>query len=238
MLSEAHIEAVRNSLMFRDLAPALLEGLLQRGSLVRLSRGETLFVQGDRADHIFIVLEGLMKLGRITSAGDDIVVAVYGAGESFGEAAALKGGEYPVTVEAAEDAVLFRLAARTIAEQIRQHPEIAMAMLASTFRHNRELVMEIEDIKGHTGAQRLATFLVALAPVEEGASTFSLPYDKGLIAKRLGMKPESLSRSIANLRPLGVSVRGGHVSVADLGRLREYVESDRSAKQQATTPCA
>ncbi len=237
MLGKAHVKTLRNSLMFRDLPPALLEDLLRRGGLARLSRGETLFVQGDRARSIFIVLEGLMKLGRITSAGDDIVVAVYGPGESFGEAAALKGGKYPVTVEAVEDAVLFQIAAKTIAEQIRQHPEIAMAMLASTFRHNRELVMEIEDIKGHTGAQRLATFLLALAPVQEGASAFALPYDKGLIAKRLGMKPESLSRSIANLRPLGVSVRGGHVSVADLGRLREFAESDRPGRKQAT-PCA
>ncbi len=236
MFSERHIKVLRESLMFRDLSEPLLEHLLRHGNLTRLSRGETLFVQGDRAESIYIVLSGLMKLGRITSSGDDIVVAIYAQGESFGEAAALKGGIYPVTVEAVEDSELFHVTARTISEQIRHHPEMAMAMLASTFRHNRELVLEIEDIKGHNGAQRLATFLVALAPVEEGASTFALPYDKGLIAARLGMKPESLSRSISNLRSAGVTVRGGHVSVADVARLKAFIDTDRPGRKQAT-PC-
>ncbi len=237
MFSDKHAKILRNSLMFRDLSAPLLDDLLRKGSLTRLSRGETLFVQSDRAESIFVVLEGLIKLGRITSSGDDIVVAIYPQGESFGEAAAMKGGTYPVTVEAVEETVLFQVTAKAIAEQIRNHPEMAMAMLASTFRHNHELVLEIETIKGHNGAQRLATFLVALAPVEEGASTFALPYDKGLIAARLGMKPESLSRSISNLRVAGVTVRGGHVSVADLDRLKDFIDSDRPGRKQAT-PCA
>lgn len=233
MLDEKNVRTLRESLLFRDIAPPLLDDLLPQGSVSRLSRGETLFVQGDPAGSIYVVLDGLVKLGRITQSGDDIVVAVYSRGESFGEAAALKGGAYPVTVEAVEDATLFQITARTIAEQVRNHPEVAMAMLASTFRHNHELVLEIEDIKGHTGAQRLATFLVALAPREEGASTFALPYDKGLIAARLGMKPESLSRSISNLRAHGVAVRGQHVSVADLGRLKEFISADRQGKGRA-----
>ncbi len=237
MLDEAHVIVLRNSLLFRDIAKPLLDDLLGQGSVCAMARGETLFVQGDRADSIFIVLDGWMKLSRITQSGDDIVVAVYSQGESFGEAAAMKGGVYPVTVEAVEDSVLFQITAKTIAHYIRTHPEMAMAMLSSTFRHNHELVLEIEDIKGHNGAQRLATFLVALAPTDEGASTFSLPYDKGLIAARLGMKPESLSRSISNLRAQGVTVRGQHVSVADLGRLKEFIGSDRPSKGR-TAPCA
>jgi len=237
MLTDEHFQVLRDSLLFRDIAMPLLRDLLGAGSVCTLTRGETLFIQGDKAESIYIVLDGWVKLGRITQSGDDIVVAVYSRGESFGEAAAMKGGVYPVTVEVVEDATLFQVTAKTIAEKIGTHPEMAMAMLASTFRHLHELVLDIEVIKGHNGAQRLATFLVALAPVEEGASTFSLPYDKGLIAARLGMKPESLSRSISNLRGQGVTVRGGHVSVADVARLRDFIDMDRSGKNRAA-PCA
>ena len=162
---------------------------------------------------------------------------MYSRGESFGEAAALQSGVYPVTVEAVEDSLLFHITARNISDHFRENPELAMAMLASTFRHNHELVMEIEDIKGYTAAQRLATFLVALAPVDHGACTFLLPYDKGLIAGRLGMKPESLSRSFSNLRNIGVTIRGGHVSVADLDQLKVFSDSERQSDLRAA-PCA
>ncbi len=237
MFDQNQIEVVRRSLLFRDVPEPLIERLLRDGRLSRIDRGETLFVQGDRAEFIYVVVEGLVKLSRITPAGDDIVVAVYAAGESFGEAAALKGGVYPVTVEAAENSLLFQISARCISRHIGDHPELAMAMLASTFRHLHELVVEVEDLKGQTGAQRLAAFLTALAPAKEGPCSFSLPYDKGLIAGRLGMKPESLSRSFANLRREGVTIRGGQVSVADMGRLRALSEAERPARKQAA-PCA
>ena len=57
----------------------------------------------------------------------------------------------------------------------------------------------------------------------------TLPYDKTLIAGRLGMKPESLSRAFARLRELGVRVKQHHAAIADVGRLREYVEEDKVA---------
>jgi hypothetical protein len=50
-----------------------------------------------------------------------------------------------------------------------------------------------------------------LAPVEHGCCVIALPYDKNLIAARLGLKPESLSRAFANLRSVGVAVHAAHV---------------------------
>ncbi|MCP5088785.1 MAG: Crp/Fnr family transcriptional regulator [Rhodobacteraceae bacterium] len=237
MLDKNDIKMLRNSVLFQDVPLVLLDDLLVNGSKRKLARGETLFVQGDPATCLYVVLSGWIKLGRLTPAGEDIVVAVYTKGESFGEAAALMGGTYPVTVEAAEDSVVYQITARTVADAIRTNPELAMAMLAATFRHNHELVLEIEDMKGHTAAQRLATFLVALAPVARGSCTFTLPYDKGLIAARLGMKPESLSRSFANLRSDGVTVQRGNVSVDDLDILKEFITAERSTKPKSLPNC-
>ncbi len=237
MLDKNDIKMLRNSVLFQDVPLVLLDDLLVNGSKRKLARGETLFVQGDPATCLYVVLSGWIKLGRLTPAGEDIVVAVYTKGESIGEAAALMGGTYPVTVEAAEDSVVYQITARTVADAIRTNPELAMAMLAATFRHNHELVLEIEDMKGHTAAQRLATFLVALAPVARGSCTFTLPYDKGLIAARLGMKPESLSRSFANLRSDGVTVQRGNVSVDDLDILKEFITAERSTKPKSLPNC-
>jgi CRP-like cAMP-binding protein len=112
---------------------------------------------------------------------------------------------------------------------MKSRPELATAIVASTFRHLHSLIAQVEQLKAHTGAQRVAEFLLELCPVDEGACAVTLPYDKVLIAGRLGMKPESLSRAFARLRGTGVMVRQNHAAIADVEKLREYVEEDRAA---------
>jgi CRP-like cAMP-binding protein len=89
-------------------------------------------------------------------------------------------------------------------------------------RHLHSLVNQVEQLQTRSSAQRLAQFLVSLAPVEDGSAVIVLPYDKSLIAHRLGMKPESLSRAFARLRAQGVSADGNRVLVEDIFTLKEY----------------
>jgi hypothetical protein len=56
-----------------------------------------------------------------------------------------------------------------------------------------------------------------------------LPYDKVLIAGRLGLTPESLSRAFARLRSIGVVVDASHVVVKDVAKLRQLANDDRSS---------
>ena len=227
MISEMDIATIKKSVLFQNVPAGKLRKLVGQSKKRKIERGKTLFIQGDPAKHMFVVLSGWVKLARITPAGEDVVVAVYSEGESFGEAAALKGGVFPVTVEAATDCILLQVKASTIEAELRKDPDLALAMLSCTFRHLHELVLEIEEIKALNGAQRLATFLTTLAPVTTGSCTFSLPYDKILIAGRLGMKPESLSRSFANLREHGVTVRRQSVAIADLDQLRRFAKAEK-----------
>ena len=88
-------------------------------------------------------------------------------------------------------------------------------MIASTSQHMHHLAQQVEQLKAQTGVQRLAEFLVSLCPRDGGECTIALPYDKILIAGRLGLKPESLSRAFAKLRSVGVDVHASHVVVRD-----------------------
>jgi CRP-like cAMP-binding protein len=106
-------------------------------------------------------------------------------------------------------------------------PDIALAMIASTSQHLHLLVQQVEQLKAQSGIQRVAEFLAALCPAETGPHTIALPYDKALIAGRLGLKPESLSRAFAKLRSVGVEVRAAHVVVKDISRLRDVADNER-----------
>jgi CRP-like cAMP-binding protein len=190
------------------------------------ARGETIFFQGEPARTLYIVLEGWVKLYRIAPTGGEAVVGVFTEGQSFGEAVVMKRGDYPVAAEAATDCRLMQINASAVFDMMRRHPEIVGSILASMYAHYHELVAQIEQLKAQTGAQRLSEFLLELCPVESGGCTVRLPYDKALIAGRLGMKPESLSRAFGRLRKLGVTVSHNSAAIADVARLREFAGQD------------
>ncbi len=219
-------EAIQQSILFGSLPPDLAATLVERSTVRTVHRGEMLFLQGEPAEHVYVVLEGWVKLFRMTPQGAEAIVSVFTKGGSFGEAVAFRGDVYPVSAEGATDARLLQVRAGIVLDLMRERPEVALAILGATFLHLHRLVREMEQLKALNGAQRLAEFLLDLAPVDAGSCTLTLPYDKSLIAGRLGMKPESLSRAFARLRSCGVTVNQNRLAIADLGALRDLVDED------------
>jgi hypothetical protein len=102
-------------------------------------------------------------------------------------------------------------------------------MIASTSQHLHHLVQQVEQLKAQSGVQRVAEFLASLCQIDHGPAMIALPYDKVLIAARLGLKPESLSRAFAKLRTIGVEVSASHVAIRDVARLYQLATDDRVA---------
>lgn len=216
----------RSSPLLRTIPNPVVTSLLAGAAVHEFDRNSTIFLQGERARAIYIVAEGWVKLYRISPNGSEAVVAVFTKGSSFGEGVAFRHDNYPVTAEAATDCKLLTIPADAIINLIRESPETAISILSSAFVHLHSLVAQVEQLKARTGAQRVAEFLLELASCAEGACEVTLPYDKALIAGRLGLKPESLSRAFAKLRDYGVTVKLNHATIGDLAKLRELANED------------
>jgi CRP-like cAMP-binding protein len=227
-LNEKDIKTIRQTPMLGGLSPEAIANLLRDATVTHHEQGYVMFSQGDPADAFFIVLQGWIKVYRLSSSGAEAVVGIFTRGQSFAEAAAIPGGAYPAYGEAVTDVRVVRFSARRLFDRIREAPEIALAMLASTSQHLHLLVRQIEALKAHTGAQRIAEFLLELAPEDSGACVVELPYDKALIAARLGMKPESLSRAFHKLKNYGVDIRQRHAEIRSLRELRDFTEMERA----------
>lgn len=223
-INPADLAVVKQAPVFAGLPPIAFEALLNGATTNTVRRGELLFVQGDPVTSFFVLLEGWVKVYRLTPSGSEAVVAVFTKGQSFAEAAAFVGGRFPASAEAVTDGRLLRLSSGNLLRLIRQNPDIGLAMLATTSMHLHMLVQQIEQLRAHTGAQRLAEFLSSLCEAGTGSCRISLPYDKALIAGRRGMQPESLSRSFARLKPIGVSIEQNQAHIEDIERLRVYAE--------------
>lgn len=197
---------------------------------------QTIFSQGHPADAFYVVVEGWVKVFRITPNGDEAVVSVFARGESFAEPVMFLGGVYPASAEAASAVRVVRIDAAEISAMMADNPALATAMLVSIARHTEELSDEILGLKLLSAPRRLAEFLNRLAPAGAHAAEVTLPHEKSLLARRLGMTPESLSRSLAALRQIGVSVERDRIRIPDVQALAAYSRQiGRTARSENVT---
>ena len=230
MAHETQKAIARQSLLLKSLPEQHVDTLLSHAIWRQYDRGETIFLQEEEAKAVHVVLAGWVKLFRMSPTGAEAVVSVFTRGESFGEAVALRNVPYPVSAEAVSPCEIMHIPSPLLLSLMREDPQIGISILAATFTHLHSLVAQLEQLKAQTGAQRVAEFLLNLCECKAGECDVELPYDKMLIAGRLGMKPESLSRAFSRLKSVGVKINRNHAEIADIEDLRDYAESDPSEK--------
>ena len=225
-MNAVDLEIARQSALLARLPEPLQRQLLDGAQVQSVETGQTVFLQDDAANALFVVLDGWIKLYRVAPSGAEAVVSVMTRGRSFGEAVALRGMPYPVSAESITPARLLRIDAARLRHLLQTDPMMATSMLAATYVHLQQLVEQVEHLKARSGVQRVAEFLLDLAACAEGNCSVTLPYNKALIAGRLGMKPESLSRAFARLRDHGVKIESAMAHIEDLDALRELAAED------------
>lgn len=223
-LSAAEAASFRDTALFQGLADDALGRLLAGASVEVALPGQTLFLQDEPADRFFLLLAGWVRLYRLRRDGTETIVSVVGPGETFAEAASFADAVYPVCGDAIVPARVLCLAKSAFEQAIAANGSIALRMLGSLSFRLRRLVVQIEQLQAKSASQRLASFLVGLSPSRSGAATFTLPLPKALIAQRLGMRPETLSRTFTALRKQGVTRRDSHVSIDDIARLGRFAD--------------
>ncbi len=204
----------------------------------QLRQGHDAVPAGRARNSFYVVLDGWVKLFRVTPDGDEAVVGVFRRGETFAEAAIFLGGRYPVSAEVVTPS---RLLARRRRGPAPAHPRAA----GSGALHAGLVVLSPEGSRradradqGAVGAAAHRRFPGQAVSRARRSCTIELPYEKALIASRLGMKPESLSRALAKLRPLGVSVDREHVSIVDVEAPRQLRGIERPRRGRILTGIA
>lgn len=213
-------EVVASLPLFDGIQSHVLNRLLADSNPITRRRSTLLFGAGDVADCFYIVLDGAVKLFALAQDGRETIVEIFGPGTSFAEAAMLATGKFPLHAEVIEDASLIRVGRRAFMHTLHSDHSLAYRMLASLVKWNRRLATEIQDLKERTPWQRVAEFLLAQAGTSEGAAEIALPFNKEVLASRVGIRRESLSRVLGRLRSLGVQTLGNAIRIEDVALLR------------------
>lgn len=220
--------------MFEGLPADQMMRLLDGASVEIHPPRTVLFDAGAHADAFYILLSGRVKLFALTAEGKESIVEIIRPVCSFAEAAMFASGGYPVSAETIETSDLVRVRASGFLAGLKENPELARRILAALFRWNRRLDHELRVMKEMPPIRRLVDYLLGLAPDGEGGAVVELPLKKAVIASRLGMEPESLSRVLARLREVGVVSKGRMVEIADLGALRRFDTTAAPAERRTT----
>jgi len=211
--------SLRDVPMFATVDAQSMQRLTRDAKLEQFEDGQTIFRQGDRALYVAIVLDGFVKLMRTASCGDETLINICNNGESLYEALTPDGESYRVGAEAVGHTHVMKLSAPRFRYMLRESPSLAMGVIEEASRKLNGLIGEIESLKGQTAEQRLARFLLSLCPPNAESCCLRLPYDKRLIAARLGVKQETLSRAFAKLREIGVRTETRDVTIENVARL-------------------
>ena len=216
--------------MFAELDTALLGQLAAMTEASEAAHGAELCRQGEFAAHLHVLLAGQVTLSGTAPDGAAAVVEIISAPGHFVLAAVLTQMPYLMTAHALTPVRLLRVDAGGLRTLVEQAPPLALSLLQSQARDFRAMVRQVRDLKLRTTAQRLGCYLLALVrdPLATSAE-LRLPFEKGLLAGRLGCRQENLSRAFAVLRAMGVETSGTRVWLHDIAKLQSYAAPDELA---------
>jgi CRP/FNR family transcriptional regulator, dissimilatory nitrate respiration regulator len=210
--------------LFASVDDATLARLTLEAKVESFDDGAVIFRQGDPVSAVVIILRGFVKVLRIASCGDETLIGIRADGETVGEAACGPNDAYRVSAEAVGPTSVLKLPAARFARFMKESPALCAAVVQDAKEQIAALVTEIESLKAQNADQRLAHFILSLCPPGEEQCRFRLPYDKRLIAARLGVKQETLSRAFAKLRDYGVRTETRDVLVEGAARLADQCD--------------
>lgn len=220
-------EELRLHPFFAELDAAALAAMRGTVRRVQLAPGERLFEMGQRADRFWLVRQGRIKLYRIAPNGAEKVVEVIGPGQTFAEAVMfLTLREYPVHSEALTAAEVLGFDADRFLAVLRGSPETCLRVLGGLSLRLRRRIDEIEALSLQNSTLRVITWLLQNLPADPvgapgGPPTIRLDVQKKVLASRLSLQPETLSRVLHGLADRGViAVEGPELRVLDAARLR------------------
>lgn len=215
--------------IFRDVAPGNLGTLVKQCWVLAAPRGTIIVERGARLPGVFGLAYGSVKLSLRGQDGEERVLQLVSPGQTFGEAKSLLGRPGHSEAIALADSKLVVIPAAAIFALMDRDARFARAVALLLAERTLEMLAEVESAM-QRGAQRLAAYLGALAESPggngNGGTVVRLPVSKTLVAARLGVKKETLSRLLRQLAAEGViEVSRREISILDRDALAKLSSS-------------
>ena len=220
---------LKDTYLFSQLTDSQLDRVRSFTHKIQLRDGAALFESGDEARRFFMVVDGQIKLSRLSLNGNEKVIQVVSAGHTFAEALMFSNAPaYPVRAVALGDTVLLAIDNRDFLKLLRESVDTCFRLMGDMSMRLRNLIKEIDDLTLQSASGRVAGYLCGKCLLNKSKLPVEIDLDtpKGVLASRLSVKPETFSRILNNFTSQGlVRVMGGRIQILDPDGLRAQAQS-------------
>ena len=227
------LQQMRTLRLFDGMAESHVESLLRVSFLQRFPAHVELVREGEPADFLHMIIDGQVEVYS-SHHQRETTVSILGPGQSFIVAAVLLDRVYLKSARALSPSRILLIPADAVREHFEKDVHFARSLAIELAIAYRGLVKELKNQKLRSSLERLANWLL-IRNMETGATgQFDLPFDKKVLASRLGMAPEVLSRSFAALAAYDVSVIGPSIQLRDIDALRKVAHPSATIDNPST----
>jgi CRP/FNR family transcriptional activator FtrB len=224
--ASGHLECSADEIpLLRSVPDAVRERLLDAACVERFTPREEIFAKGETAKHLHVVLSGIVDLS-CAYKGSECTALMMAAGDVFMPAAALYAEPYLISANALAASRILMIDSKVVRAEAERCTELALALARVMAGQWRVALKIILDLKCRSPSQRLAAFLLRLYDASEADSPPEVPFSKRQLASRIGMQPETLSRTLQTLAANGLYLRGRHIIVTNRKAAEEFCGPD------------
>lgn len=220
-----------NTYIFQDVDEDSLQIILNNSTLEQRESGAMIVQQGDNPSHLYFIVSGSVRTTRLTADGNEATMRLLQAGDTFMDAVIFMGIPSPINAEVLEDAELLKIPREVVFERLQNNSIFARNLLRIVTHHYKNSMKQIDSMLLRSPVQRLGIYLLDLHLQQDpDAEEVTLPFKKSTLANYLGMKPETLSRALQQIKKLGIDVDAEKLRLNDVMALCRFCDEETMAK--------
>ncbi len=224
---ELNIDALRGIKLFQTLNDNDLAEILPLVKTESFPRKSGIFSEGDPPDWFFIMLEGKVKITKISHDGKEIILEIIKDNEPFGAIAVLNGFPYPANAAAMEDSVVLKITRTDLMRVLDRFPGLMSAMMQDLGSRIKDSHEAMKNIALEKVGSRIAALLLKLSQqmgedTPDGRS-ITIKLTKQDIAEMVGTTVETSIRTMSRFKKMGLVVeKDGRIIIPDPSALESF----------------
>ena len=199
--------------IFSDLSSSDLNKIAERMIQRTYTKGQMILLEDDLGQTFFVIGGGSVKITRLSDDGREVILAMLGESDFFGEMSLLDGAGRSANVVALDSSEVLTLSRNDFLEILQEYPKISISLLEELTQRIRKSDQQIESLSLSDVEQRIGITLIRLAEelgtIKHGTVKINnLPYQQD-IANMAGTSRETVSRTFKLLEEKGLVAREG-----------------------------
>jgi CRP/FNR family transcriptional regulator len=156
-------DLLRSTALFHRVSPDDARRLAAVSRAVPFKRGDRIFAEGDPSDDLLVIARGRVKVCKMTPAGKDVILEIFGPGDPLGAVAAYEGRSYPASAVALEDTTCIQVPRESFFALLEQYPSLVRGLLVGLTQRLVELTNRLADLTGGRVEPRVARLFLKMA---------------------------------------------------------------------------